>query len=94
MKLALLGATGRTGGLLLEGARKRNHQVRALARSAGALQAQEGLEVVEGSATSAEALERLLPGCDAVVSVLSGEVADEPEAMARELVVPWSIAPR
>lgn len=71
MKIALIGSTGRTGSHVLTGALRRGHEVTALARTPGKLaHVQERVHVVEGSSTEASALDRLLPGADAVISAL------------------------
>lgn len=77
MKIALIGATGRTGGHVLTEALQRGHQVTALARTPAKLADADGaLQVVEGSSTDVAALERLLLRADAVISAL-GPTAKE-----------------
>ena len=71
MKIALLGATGRTGRIVIEEALRRGHSVRALARDAAKVEAREGLEVVEGQATRDGDVARVVEGCDAVVASLA-----------------------
>lgn len=69
--IAALGATGRTGKLVIERALARGMTVRALARTPsklGDLAAR--VQVVEGDATSEAALTTLVAGADAVVSML------------------------
>ena len=57
MKIAVLGATGRTGGLVVEQALKRGHRVVAYVRRAGALQASEGLRMEVGELIDTERLQ-------------------------------------
>jgi uncharacterized protein YbjT (DUF2867 family) len=68
--IALLGAAGRTGALVIDEALARGLPVRALARAPGRVPARDGLTVVLGDATDAAALASLLRGADAVVSTL------------------------
>ncbi len=89
MQIAVLGATGRTGVLLVGGALQRGHQVRALARQREKAQAllplaHERLEVVEGDAVERDAVERLVTGVDAVVDV-TGPVKGGPKDLRRRV---------
>lgn len=71
MKLAILGATGKTGGHALEIALAAGHHVRVLARTPAKLTAtHERLEVVQGDATKVEDCATLVDGCDAVIGTL------------------------
>jgi putative NADH-flavin reductase len=75
MKLAILGATGRTGRLVVEQALAAGHDVRALVRSPDKLALRhERLELVQGDATDAAAVARMVDGADVVISAL-GPVA-------------------
>ena len=73
MRLAVFGATGRTGKLLVEQALNAEHDVTAFVRprSLGKLIKHERLTVVQGDATDAAAVERAVNGADAVVSVMN-----------------------
>lgn len=78
MKLAILGASGRTGSQLVTQALDSGHQITVLARSPeklGALRSR--VAVVQGNVTDASAVERLVEGSDAVLSAL-GHVRDSP----------------
>lgn len=71
MKLAILGATGKTGRHLVALALAAGHSVRALVRDPAKLElAHEQLEPVQGDATDEAAVRRVVEGCDAVVSAL------------------------
>lgn len=71
MKLAILGATGKTGGHALQIALAAGHHVRVLARTPAKLTTtHERLEVVQGDATKVEDCARVVEGCDAVVAAL------------------------
>ena len=74
MRLAVFGATGRTGKLLVEQALNAEYDVTAFVRprSLGKLTIKhERLTVVQGDATDAAAVERAVNGADAVVSVMN-----------------------
>ena len=66
MKVLVLGATGKTGRLIV--AQGAAHALTALARSPAALPA--GVTAVQGDATDAAAVERAVQGQDAVISAL------------------------
>jgi putative NADH-flavin reductase len=71
MKLAILGATGKTGGHAMELALAAGHEVRALARDPAKLAKQHAaLTVVKGDATNSEDVKTLVAGCDAVIACL------------------------
>lgn len=70
MKLAILGATGPLGQVLINQALAAGHEVRALARDPGKLSPRPGLLVVPGSMTDVGSLEAMIDGADAVLSCL------------------------
>ncbi|GIV97622.1 MAG: NmrA family transcriptional regulator [Herpetosiphonaceae bacterium] len=71
MKLAIFGATGRTGKQLVEQALQQGHEVIAFARNPAKLGIQhERLKVVEGDVYKAEDVERAVVGADAVMMAL------------------------
>lgn len=71
MKLALFGATGRTGLRLLMQALDSGHKVTALVRDQSKLPLRhENLRVLEGDARDFGAVERTIAGSDAVLSTL------------------------
>ena len=84
MKLAVLGATGRTGSLLVEELLRRGHDLTVLARSPEKLAGlADRVHVVTGSSTDPAALDALLNGgMDAVVSAL-GPTRKEPDLHTR-----------
>ena len=85
MNLAVLGATGRTGRLVVEQALAAGHTVTALVRSPEKLTiGNANLRVVTGKATDASAVSRALEGADAVISTLGGKgsvIADSTRAI-------------
>lgn len=73
MNLVILGATGRTGRLVVEQALGAGHTVTALVRSPEKLTIRNSnLRVVAGQATDAGDVARALEGADAVISALGG----------------------
>ena len=85
MYLLVLGATGRTGRLVVEQALAAGHSVTALVRSPEKLTAEHAnLRVVTGEATEKSAVSGALEGADAVISTLGGNgsvIADSTRAI-------------
>jgi len=85
MNLVVLGATGRTGRLVVEHALAAGHTVTALVRSPEKLTTgHANLRVVKGEATEASAFSSALEGADAVISTLGGNgsvIADSTTAI-------------
>ena len=67
MKVAIIGATGRVGSQLVKELLSRGHEVRAIARSIDKVEAQAGVERVQGDVTDSDFAETL-KGVDAVIS--------------------------
>jgi uncharacterized protein YbjT (DUF2867 family) len=90
MKIALIGATGRTGAPALTTALDRGHDVTVLVRDPAKLPAETRprVRVVVGDVTDPAALTQLLDDADAVVSALgpTGKQADLHTRAARALV--------
>ena len=79
MKLAVFGASGRTGRPLVEQALARGHEVRALVRDPAKLPLQhERLVLVRGDAMNAADVASTVAGTDAVLSVL-GQTKGSPK---------------
>ena len=70
MNILVLGATGGSGHAVSDALIGRGHRVTAVARHATALPPRPGLERVDGDATDAAFLDRVVPGHDAVVVTL------------------------
>jgi uncharacterized protein len=70
MRVALLGATGKTGALVLQDCLRRGWHVQALVRDKSKLPDREGLTGVQGDARSREAVARVLAGSTAVLCCL------------------------
>jgi uncharacterized protein YbjT (DUF2867 family) len=85
MNLLVLGATGRTGRLVVEQALAAGHGVTALVRSPEKLKmVNSNVRVVAGEATDKSALSEALEGADAVISTLGGTgsvIADSTQAV-------------
>jgi len=85
MNLVVLGATGRTGRLVVEQALAAGHNVTALVRSPEKLTVRNSsLRVVAGKATDAADVARALEGADGVLSTLGGKgsvIADSTRAI-------------
>ncbi|POH56787.1 hypothetical protein CVS28_19205 [Arthrobacter glacialis] len=67
MKIAVLGATGRTGSLVLAEALSRGHQITALARNPS-MPGRSDVDTVEGDIGDPNALIRVFEGADAMIS--------------------------
>lgn len=79
MKLAIFGASGRTGRPLVQQALDAGHSVNALVRTPATFPMQhERLTVVQGDAMDLDAVEKVVRGTDAVLSVL-GQTKGSPK---------------
>lgn len=91
MRVALTGASGYTGGRLLEALQRRGDEVRVLVRpssDAGARLAAGGATIVPGGLTDAAAIASLVGGCDAVLHVAAVyRTAGHPDEYYREVNV-------
>jgi nucleoside-diphosphate-sugar epimerase len=88
MNVALTGATGYTGGRLLESFLARGDAVSALARPGSRRPASPGVRWVEGDLSDRAALDRLTEGAEAVVHVAAVyRTAGHPDAYYREVNV-------
>ena len=91
MKLAILGASGRTGQHLLQQALEAGHEVTALVRNPSRIITRhDNLRIVQGNAKDAEALARAFKGQDAVVSAVGisvrGRDYDLMQASAKAII--------
>jgi len=77
MRIAVFGATGRTGRPLVDEALERGHEVVALVRRP-AHELRDAVEVVTGDAREPEPVRHVVDGADAVVSVLAIEAGTDP----------------
>ncbi|MEM7736284.1 MAG: SDR family oxidoreductase [Deinococcota bacterium] len=88
MKLAIFGASGRTGVPLVQQALEQGHTVKALVRSPDKLKdavgdplgLPDGLEVIQGDAMNTADIAKTIDGCDVVLSTL-GHGKNSPKDM-------------
>ena len=71
MRIAVLGASGRLGGLIAREALARGHEVTAIGRSADRLAGLEGARAVEADVRDPESLRAAVAGHDAVASAVT-----------------------
>lgn len=81
MRLALFGATGRTGRLVVERALAAGHELIALARAPERLAPAERLTVVVGDATDPSAVAQTVDEADAIVSTLGHARGSPPDLL-------------
>ncbi|WP_229216747.1 NAD(P)-dependent oxidoreductase [Dyadobacter sp. 3J3] len=83
-KILILGATGRTGNLLLRQLLDRGYQVNVLIRDKERMVMHQNMSVFEGTPTDEKALEKAIDGCDVIISVLNiSRTCDFPWASLR-----------
>jgi uncharacterized protein YbjT (DUF2867 family) len=70
MKILVLGATGRTGKLIIEEALKKGHKIVAIARDPDKLK-EYGIEIIQGTPYDYDTMDKALTGCDAVINTLN-----------------------
>lgn len=84
MKLAIFGASGKTGHQLVGQALAAGHHVRALVRDPGKMSISDSrLEVVTGNALDASCVAEVVRGSDAVLSALGIGAGNPPDAITR-----------
>jgi uncharacterized protein YbjT (DUF2867 family) len=71
MKLLIFGATGKTGGLVVDRALAKGHQVTVVVRDAARF-TKNGVQVLIGDATRPEDVQRAVHGQDAVIDAIGG----------------------
>lgn len=76
MRIAVIGATGRTGRLVVDEALRRRNTVAALVRDETKADLLPAVGIVQGDVSDAAALDRLLTGADALVSALGPRRGD------------------
>ena len=81
MKILLLGATGRTGKLVLETALKKDYEVNCLARNSQRIDQKPGVNVFEGNPVNSDDLLCAISGCDYVINTLN---------ISRKSDFPWA----
>jgi putative NADH-flavin reductase len=77
MKIAVIGANGKTGQIFVNEAVQRGYEVRAGVFHENSFKKSDYIEVVQCDATKLEDVEKLISGCDVVVSLI-GHVKGSP----------------
>jgi len=80
MKILLLGATGRTGKLVIEEAIRRGHKISAIARDLEKLKDYQ-IDITQGTPYDYNTVEKAFSGCEAVINTLN---------ISRKTENPWS----
>jgi uncharacterized protein YbjT (DUF2867 family) len=70
MKILLLGATGRTGKLVIREALKKGHEISAIARDPEKLKDFK-IEITQGTPYDYDTVKKAITGCDAVINTLN-----------------------
>ena len=84
MRIVLLGATGRTGKLVLETALEKGHQVICLARDSQRIQKHDHLKVIEGNPQHLHDMRKTTQDVDCIISTLNiSRTSDFPWAKLR-----------
>ena len=90
MKVAIFGASGRTGSLLTERCLAAGHTVTALVRTPGAFRFREQVQVVVGGAFDSAAVRQTVEGADVVLSALGARSLKKEDVLER--AVPLIVA--
>jgi putative NADH-flavin reductase len=77
MRIAVIGAAGGTGRLVVQQGRARGNEIVGLVRDAGEITGPAPTSVVQGDARSDDTVKEALEGADAVISVLAIPSTDE-----------------
>ena len=84
MNILLLGATGRTGKLVLEVAKENGYPVNCLVRDTKKVKNSDKVQVFDGNPNNPDDLEKAVQGCEAIFSVLNiSRTSDFPWASLR-----------
>tara|TARA_B100000963_G_scaffold185923_1_gene161614 strand:+ start:1219 stop:1884 length:666 start_codon:yes stop_codon:yes gene_type:complete len=81
MRILIIGATGRTGKLVLRIALEQGYKVNCLARFTNRIKKREGLKIFEGNPTNEIDLKKAIFECDYVISVIN---------ISRKSEFPWA----
>ena len=71
MKILLLGATGRTGKLVLKFAKENGNEINCLVRAPGKIENDKSVQIFQGNAFNTQDLEKAIMGCGAIISTLN-----------------------
>lgn len=86
MRIAVIGATGRTGREFVDQALDAGHEITAFVRRPEAVPPRKGVTVVGGQLTEVDALTDALKGCDAVVITLGPKISDRNKPLMQTAV--------
>jgi len=87
MKVTVLGASGRTGGLLVERCLAKGYEVTVLVRRPEAFRLWERVRMVEGSVFEVETVRRAVSGADVVLSALGARSLKKEDVLERAVPV-------
>lgn len=94
MKLLIIGATGRTGRHVVQQALARGHDVTAMIRRPGAIEAHAGLRLVVSDPLNAADLAPILAGQDVVISCLGQRGRDDAHLLQKAAAATLQGMPR
>ncbi|MBM7579845.1 NAD(P)-dependent oxidoreductase [Jeotgalibacillus terrae] len=83
MKIALFGATGRVGSVILERALQDGHHIHALVRDQTLISNDPNLTYIQGDASFKSEVEQTIAGADAVISALG---TDKNDALTKSMI--------
>ncbi len=83
MRVAVFGASGRTGGLLVERCLAAGYEVTALVRTPATFAWRDRVRVMEGSVFDAEAVRRTIAGAEVVLSALGARSLKKEDVLER-----------
>lgn len=81
MNILLLGATGRTGKLVLKTALEKGYSVHCLVRNPERVEPQTGIQIFDGDPSNSDDLEKAIKECSCIINVLN---------ISRKTDFPWS----
>ena len=82
MRIALYGATGKSGSRILTELLSRGHEVTAIVRDTAKISPQKGVTIVKGDVSSADVVAEKIKGADAVVSAYGPPADDTDQLLA------------
>ncbi|MDG5473389.1 SDR family oxidoreductase [Jeotgalibacillus sp. ET6] len=83
MKIALFGATGRVGRVIMQNALQDGHEIQALIRDPDGIDAHPKVTIIKGDASNKKSVFNTINGCDAVISALG---TDKNDALTRSMI--------
>ncbi|KIL46848.1 NAD(P)-dependent oxidoreductase [Jeotgalibacillus campisalis] len=83
MKLALFGASGRVGRVIMENALQDGHDIQALVRDPEGIASHPGMKKIKGDASNKKDVDEVIHGCDVVISALG---TDKNDALTKSMI--------